>query len=113
GTGKDLSGRGHSFQGAVEWLPFNERFGTIGLGVGFGLYQSGKIVTISKDAPTEAERKIHRLGDGETGSRSNNLVTIPLGTYVSYHGRFVPGQIVVPFVRFGPSMTIARQISRS
>ena len=91
GTGKPLSKRAHSFHSTIEWIPINRGFGTFSIGLGFGVYQSGQVVTIPQDPTTEAEKQL-----GDTVDRSNVLTTYPIEVFVGYRAQFTQNQIVVP-----------------
>lgn len=82
-----------SGQGAhlgLEWLPFGDLYGKLGLGVGFGVYTIGNV-----NFPTER----------------TSLTTIPVESFIAYRLDYFHQQLIVPFLKVGLSAAVARQLS--
>lgn len=79
---------GYGVRLAVEWIPFPERYGKISVGFGVGLYDVSKIA----------------LAGGSYGE----LQALPIDPYIGYRLDYFRHQILVPFVKVGPEMTILR-----
>jgi hypothetical protein len=76
---------------AYEFLPFDNRFGKIGLGLGAGFDFVPNI----------------DFGDG----RRATLNVFPLGAFLSYRADYTRNQILVPFGKIGSSMVLVNQSS--
>ncbi len=88
-----VDGRNHSNSGngahlGVEWIPFGNRIGKVGLGLGIGFYDVSQI----------------QLSSGGLGE----IRALPLEAFVSYRLDYWANQWIVPFVKVGPDVTFAR-----
>ena len=72
----------------VEWIPFDERYGKLGFGLGFGFYAIRNVTFNGKRA---------------------TLTALPLEAYLSYRFDYVEDQILVPFVKVGASGALTKQ----
>lgn len=79
---------GHGVRIALEWLAISETYGKLGFGVGVGLYDISKV----------------RLQNGALGE----LQALPIEPAVSYRFDYVRSQILVPFVKIGPEITVLK-----
>jgi hypothetical protein len=79
---------GNGFHMALEWIPFDERYGKLGVGLGTG---------------------VSFVKDQIFGSQRATLATIPVEAFASYRFDYLLNQILVPFVKAGVSWSMARQ----
>ena len=79
---------GNGFQLGFEWIPFDERYGKLGFGVGVGL---NVIKNIDFD-----------------GTKAT-LTTVPVELSMSYRLGYIDSQILVPFVKGSIGNTFVRQ----
>ncbi len=85
--GKTYGTSGNGAHLAVEWIPFGNRIGKLGFGLGIGFYDVSRVPVNN--------------GLGE-------IRALPLEAFASYRLDYWNNQWVVPFVKAGPDVTFAR-----
>lgn len=78
----------------IEWLPVTQ-YGKLGVGAGFGFSVHPNVLILDTDPDDEVA----------------TLYTVPLEIGLSYHADYLRHQILVPYGRFGASMTLLKQNS--
>jgi len=79
---------GHGFHLGLEWIPFDERYGKLGFGVGTG-------VSVIKNVTFDSQRA--------------TVTAVPVELTVSYRFDYVHHQLLVPFVKAAGGSTFVRQ----
>src|SRR5687768_8702574 len=92
-NGSRVTDAGHGAFVGFEWMPFDERFGKLGIGLGAGL-------TVHANLPVGAGSWV-------------TLYTVPASALLSYRFDYFKGQLLVPFVKAGYNTTVVFQRSRT
>ncbi len=79
---------GNAVHLGLEWMPFDTTYGKIGFGLGTGL---------------------HVIKNVNFGGTNATLTVVPVQTFVSYRFDYVKKQIVVPFLKVGTELALAKQ----
>jgi len=79
---------GHGLHLGVEWIPFDERYGKLGFGVGIG---------------------VSVLRNIDFGGTRATMTTVPVELTMSYRLDYITNQILVPFIKGGIGNTFVKQ----
>jgi len=79
---------GHAFHLAFEWMPIDPTYGKLGLGLGVGL---------------------HVIKNVDFRGTNATLTVIPMDAFLTYRFDYLYQQILVPYLKFGPNISMAKQ----
>lgn len=101
---------GKAAQVSLEWLPFGNKIGKLGIGVGtgFAAITDTAITQIGTITTTNAETGATTTTTGNV-ERPVNLYVVPAQAFLSYRLDFFQNQLIVPFAKFGASANWIRQ----
>lgn len=93
-----ITSNNSGYAGSVtfEWMPITG-YGKAGIGLGTGFSIHPNVILIP--------------ADGTNDDQLATLYTVPIELHLSYHFDYIKNQIVVPYGKFGPSMTLIKQSS--